>query len=95
MNVLIIYNVNINDDLKKRLKEELKKIGYFDSWVFDNNTKKVFLPPNTLWKKDIEIGTPLNELKTVLGQLDIPISNLLNCIVVPASPWNGIAGVQS
>lgn len=96
MNVIIIYNVDTTPILKKRIVEELKKIGYYDSWVYDSNEgkKKVFLPPNTLWKKDTEIKVPVQELKSILSNLNIPESNLLNCIAVPASPWNAIMGKQ-
>lgn len=99
MNVLIVYNINVSIELKKSVVEEFKRIGYYDSWLSDNNNNsnslKVFLPPNTLWKKDTEIGVPLQELNTILRKLNIPESALLNCIVVPASPWNGVAGTQS
>lgn len=97
MNVLIIYNINTTTALKKSIVEELKKIGYYDSWVYDSNEgkKKVFLPPNTLWKKDTEIKVPVQELKTILRSLSIPESSLLNCIAVPASPWNAIMGKQA
>jgi hypothetical protein len=97
MNVLIVYNIKASIELKKSIVEELKKIGYYDSWFSDNNStrKKLFLPPNTLWKKDTEIKVPLQELNTILRKLDIPESDLLNCIIVPASPWNGISGKQA
>lgn len=99
MNILIVYNVNVDEKVKNNIKEELKKIGYFDSWISghinNSDTVRVHLPPNTLWKKDTEIRIPLQELNSILRKLEIPESALLNCIVVPASPWNGITGKQS
>jgi hypothetical protein len=95
MNIIIIYNIkDITTSENKLIIENLKKINYNDFWT-DENSNTIYLPPNTFWKIDVDIKIPIQELRNILNTLEIDVSRLLNCIVVPAGPWNAIKGTPS
>jgi hypothetical protein len=92
MNSVIIFDTSDNETVKNGLET----IGYKDIWIssMEDVKEKYNLPPNTVWKKDIELKSALVEFKQIVNslnitRLDAPII-INSCIVLPSAPWEGI-----
>jgi len=96
MNSFIVFDV---DKRLAEVKAGLRKLGYFDSWKAANSDPKIYhLPHNAVWKRDTELSKAKTDLFNVIISLNTiaadPI-NILRCIVVPVTPWDGIEGTPS
>ena len=94
MNTLITYDVSRR---QPEVKKALKNLNYLDFWA--NNHITYYLPDTTLWKKDIEQGDALKEMKAVIAKLNQgqPVYNqieLERCACVNVDLWAVIPGKQ-
>jgi hypothetical protein len=94
MDVLIVFDLEGHGRGLSKFKDEMKSKGYFDNWVFNNQT--VSIPNSSLFKKDTDLKSAMDDIKEVIKTLNNSdkIYNLVldRCVVVPASPWIAISG---
>jgi len=93
MNAVIIFDVS---DRRVEIIESMKNLGYSITWINPGTNILYNLPSNVVWKPNAELNTALNELKNVISILhraDSPIE-LLRCIILNSTPWDGIGGTQ-
>ena len=93
MQAFITYDINSgHNEVKARMRSK----GYYTAWNSNNIT--YYLPSTSLWKSDIELSTAKKDLEETISELNqtsqFASSNikLERCIVVGASPWDGIPG---
>lgn len=93
MQVIITYDLS---DGQSEVKNEMVKKGYHSAWVANSIT--YYLPSTSLWKQDTELATAKRDLEETIQVLNNTAKfstkyiRLLRCIVLPASPWDGIPG---
>lgn len=95
MNSVIIFDVP--NAASSRVRERMRAEGYYTSWSVTNadGQRKIYsLPSNTVWKPNTESDKALNDIKRIVEQvkLEVPGTELLRCIVLNSTPWNGIVG---
>jgi len=94
MQALLIYDLNFG---QSELKTLMRSRGYFSAWVSNGVTYQ--LPQSTLWKPDLELKTALTDIQNSIAELNrtgqFSLNNIIltRCIVVSASPWDGIPGI--
>ncbi len=94
MQAFVTYDLNIGH---KEVKDRMRVKGYYSAWVTESVT--YYLPSTCLWKQDAELTTAKKDLIESINELNqsVPFLNnnikLLRCIVLSATPWDGIPGV--
>jgi len=91
-------NAFITSDVSGRqgeVKSAMLANGFHDYWTANNQT--YYLPNTCLWKPDSELNAALLIMQQVIQNLNWnqPIHNqirLERCIVISATPWDGIPG---
>jgi len=73
-NVMISYDVNGKQD---EVKEGLKKIGYRDNFVFENQTNTNYLPATTLVKWNTDVLSVKNEMLSVCSNLKVKLERFV------------------
>lgn len=93
MQALIIFDVNDNNT--EKVKAALKNKGYYTVWITTDIKITYYLPNNTVWKPNIELSMALKDINNVIEDLKKSGNNIIlqRCIVVSASPWDGVPGV--
>lgn len=88
-------------DVSNRLNDVITGMinrGYYSTWSTTNDSTKYLLPSNSLWKPETELVTAKNDLISVISVLNrlTPLSQIIlrRCIVLSASPWEGVEGMQ-
>jgi len=97
MEAFITYDVSA---CQNDVKNGMVKLNYTDSWVPNGSTTRYYLPNTSLWKKDTELKTALADIQKVISGLNAAKTYsqetivLWRCIVVSATPWEGIPGTS-
>jgi len=92
MNAVIIFNISNNQE--EIVKNGMIARGYFNYWVVAavGNTPAVpyDLPTNCVWKANTEFQTALNDLNSVVAQLNIdrtPPLTVTRYVALSSVPW--------
>ena len=97
MEAFITYDVSAR---QSDVKNGMTKLGYLDHWVPNSSNTTYYLPNTSLWKNSTELNTALTDIQRIIAGLNASkLYNqetivLLRCIVVPATPWDGIPGTD-
>jgi hypothetical protein len=93
MQAFITYDINHGHN---EVKERMIARGYYSAWM--SNSITYYLPNTSLWKNETELATARKDLEETINILNQTpkftqsMIKLERCIVVGASPWDGIPG---
>lgn len=94
MNSVIIFDVS--DDATKSVREGMRAKGYYFSWGTQENLNMQFnLPFNVVWKPNTESQDALNDLESVISQINTASGKTIKlerCVVLNSTPWRAIVG---
>lgn len=90
MNVVVIFDVS---DQEEKVREALIKNGYHKTWRTASEGIRYHLPKYCLWKPNVNLPDVKNEFIKIVKELDSSI-DIQRLLVLPASPWDAIVGVE-
>ena len=94
MSPFIVFDVSDVAALAS-IRTAMLNLQYFSAWTHNGGT--YFLPANTLWRSDGQQQQALDDLNSVIRNLNLTRNpndqvTLLRCVVVQIQPWVGITG---
>jgi len=95
MHAFIIYDTNARPT---SVREEMQKLNYRNYCVTDDGIK-YNLPNTCLWRENTKLETAIEDLKSVIDQLnekrlmDERYIVLERCITLPDNPWQAVPGL--
>lgn len=92
MNSVIIFDVS---SFREEVIRMMHAKGYYKDW--NASEKRYFLPENIVWKPNTESQQAMNDLESVIEQINSygKKCELLRCVVLNSSPWKAIVGVPT